>query len=104
MRECFENRDIPMLQQLLMKMNIEEAKYHMKRCVDSGLWVPGATDSPDLFKPGEAGDGDDDDEKFDEPNAGPADADVAGAAATAAKATSSTTATDSSSAASTSAS
>jgi cell division cycle protein 37 len=25
-----------------MKMPEEEAKYHMKRCVDSGLWVPEA--------------------------------------------------------------
>lgn len=23
-----------------MKMPEEEAKYHMKRCVESGLWVP----------------------------------------------------------------
>lgn len=25
-------------------MPVEEAKYHMKRCVDSGLWVPNAAD------------------------------------------------------------
>lgn len=25
-------------------MPVEDAKYHMKRCVDSGLWVPNAAD------------------------------------------------------------
>lgn len=28
-------------------MPVEEAKYHMKRCVDSGLWVPNAADAND---------------------------------------------------------
>lgn len=28
-------------------MPVEEAKYHMKRCVDSGLWVPNAADLND---------------------------------------------------------
>lgn len=27
-------------------MPVDEAKYHMKRCVDSGLWVPNAGDAP----------------------------------------------------------
>lgn len=27
-------------------MPVDEAKYHMKRCVDSGLWVPNAADAP----------------------------------------------------------
>lgn len=26
-------------------MPVDEAKYHMKRCVDSGLWVPNAADA-----------------------------------------------------------
>lgn len=25
-------------------MPVDDAKYHMKRCVDSGLWVPNAAD------------------------------------------------------------
>ena len=58
MRECFEKRDIPMLQQLLMKMNVEEAKQHMKRCVDSGLWVPGPTDLLNPNRPKDCRDGD----------------------------------------------
>lgn len=30
-----------MLQEAIAKLPPEEATYHMKRCVDSGLWVPG---------------------------------------------------------------
>jgi len=42
LKECFEKQDIPLLQQIIAKMEPTEAKYHMKRCVDSGLWVPEA--------------------------------------------------------------
>lgn len=35
-------QDIPLLQQTIASMPEEEATYHMKRCVDSGLWVPDA--------------------------------------------------------------
>lgn len=34
-----------MLQKVIESMDPEDAKYHMKRCVDSGLWVPNAGDS-----------------------------------------------------------
>lgn len=46
MQSCFERQDIPMLQQIIKEMPEEEARYHMKRCVDSGLWCP-AKDDPD---------------------------------------------------------
>lgn len=29
-----------MLQDTISKMDEEQARYHMKRCVDSGLWIP----------------------------------------------------------------
>lgn len=45
LQKCFETRDVEMLQQAIAAMPIEEAKYHMKRCVDSGLWVPHGNDS-----------------------------------------------------------
>lgn len=32
-----------MLQEAITKLPEDQAKYHMKRCVDSGLWVPEAT-------------------------------------------------------------
>lgn len=57
LRECFEKRDIPMLQKTLLEMDPEDFKYHMKRCIDSGLWVPGKDEEGDVE--GAAG-GDDD--------------------------------------------
>lgn len=42
LRECFETQDLDKLQDVLAAMGEEDAKYHMKRCVDSGLWVPEA--------------------------------------------------------------
>jgi len=42
LQKCFEMQDIPLLQQTIAAMPEEEATYHMKRCVDSGLWVPDA--------------------------------------------------------------
>jgi len=30
-----------MLQEAISKLPPDEATYHMKRCVESGLWVPG---------------------------------------------------------------
>lgn len=44
LKNCFESRDIKLLQDTIAKMPEEEARYHMKRCVDSGLWVPNAGD------------------------------------------------------------
>lgn len=39
LKKCFEAQDIPLLQCTIMELPEDEAKYHMKRCVDSGLWV-----------------------------------------------------------------
>lgn len=36
-----------MLKEVISKMPEEEAKYHMKRCVDSGLWVADANAKED---------------------------------------------------------
>ncbi|XP_053694859.1 hsp90 co-chaperone Cdc37 [Sabethes cyaneus] len=40
LQTCFETRDIPMLQEVMSKLPEEEARYHLKRCIDSGMWVP----------------------------------------------------------------
>ncbi|RVE69672.1 hypothetical protein OJAV_G00080350 [Oryzias javanicus] len=40
MQKCFDEKDISMLQEVISKMDPTEAKLHMKRCIDSGLWVP----------------------------------------------------------------
>jgi len=38
--QAFESQDLPRLQGVLASMDPDEAKACMKRCVDSGLWVP----------------------------------------------------------------
>lgn len=40
LKECFENQDINKLREVLSAMDEQDARYHLKRCVDSGLWVP----------------------------------------------------------------
>ncbi len=40
LRAAFESQNIEELQKVLADMDPEDAKYHMKRCIDSGLWVP----------------------------------------------------------------
>jgi len=42
MVDAFESRDIEELKKALMALPPEEAERHMKRCVDSGLWVANA--------------------------------------------------------------
>ena len=42
LKECFETKSVALLQTVLAKLPKEEAAYHMKRCIDSGLWVPDA--------------------------------------------------------------
>ena len=38
MVEAFESRDVENLKKALLTMDQKDAEYHMKRCVDSGLW------------------------------------------------------------------
>ena len=38
LQDAFESRDTDQLRQVLMDMDPKDAEYHMKRCVDSGLW------------------------------------------------------------------
>jgi len=52
LKKCFEAQDIPMLQKAITELDEKEARYHMKRCVDSGLWCPS---KDDLEPKGEAG-------------------------------------------------
>ncbi|CAG9765992.1 unnamed protein product [Ceutorhynchus assimilis] len=48
LQKCFDARDVKLLQETIAKMDEEQAKYHIKRCVDSGLWVPqGSEDTQD---------------------------------------------------------
>lgn len=45
MQDCFESRDVAMLQDALSKMPRDEAAYHLDRCIKSGLWIPNAKDA-----------------------------------------------------------
>ena len=40
LQKCFESRDTSLLQETIMTLEPEQAKYHMERCVASGLWIP----------------------------------------------------------------
>ncbi|XP_058510631.1 hsp90 co-chaperone Cdc37-like [Solea solea] len=40
MQKCFDDKNIQLLQDVISKMDPTEAKLHMKRCIESGLWVP----------------------------------------------------------------
>lgn len=42
LKECFELQDIGKLQDVIASMDEKDARYHLKRCIDSGLWVPDA--------------------------------------------------------------
>ncbi|XP_048767077.1 hsp90 co-chaperone Cdc37-like isoform X2 [Ostrea edulis] len=50
LQKCFESKDIASLQKAITELPEEEARYHMKRCVDSGLWVPEANKEPEGAK------------------------------------------------------
>ena len=50
MQEAFGERSVDALRAALHKLTPEDAQYHMKRCVDSGLWDPaggGAAEADD---------------------------------------------------------
>jgi len=48
MQDCFERQDVASLQSVAVNMPPEEFQRHLKRCVDSGLWLPdgGAKQDP----------------------------------------------------------
>ena len=41
MQKAFESRDVEELKKALMSLDPKDAEYHMKRCIDSGLWNQG---------------------------------------------------------------
>lgn len=41
MQEAFASRDVEELKKALLNLSQKDAEYHMKRCVDSGLWQAG---------------------------------------------------------------
>ncbi|XP_007951765.1 hsp90 co-chaperone Cdc37 [Orycteropus afer afer] len=57
LQKCFDVKDVQMLQDAISKMDPTDAKYHMQRCIDSGLWVPNSKSSETKERE-EAGPGD----------------------------------------------
>lgn len=47
MRKAFEQQDIPALHKAIAELDPKDAKYWMKQCVDSGLWV---ANDPTIFE------------------------------------------------------
>ena len=70
LQDCFHSKDIQKLQDTLTAMPEEEARYHLKRCVDSGLWVPdarkSAAEGDDTTSPKEPTEDDESEEVYDE--------------------------------------
>jgi cell division cycle protein 37 len=54
MQKAFESREVERLKQALLQMDPKDVEYHMKRCIDSGLWNEGG---------GGGGDEEDDEEE-----------------------------------------
>lgn len=57
MQEAFVHQDVEKLKQIMASLPPEEADYHLKRCIDSGLWVV-----PQHVQ--DEGEGDDEEEEF----------------------------------------
>ncbi|XP_057258359.1 hsp90 co-chaperone Cdc37 [Pezoporus wallicus] len=55
LQKCFDVKDVQMLQDAISKMDPTEAKHHMQRCIDSGLWVPNAKSGEGAGKSGSEG-------------------------------------------------
>ncbi|XP_030052939.1 hsp90 co-chaperone Cdc37 [Microcaecilia unicolor] len=50
LQKCFDVKDVQMLQDTISKMDPTEAKFFMKQCIDSGLWVPNSKTAEDVEK------------------------------------------------------
>lgn len=50
MRAAFEAQDVQRLQAAVESLSPDEAKYHLRRCEDSGLWVPNNEAGPPPYR------------------------------------------------------
>ncbi|XP_041839204.1 hsp90 co-chaperone Cdc37 isoform X2 [Melanotaenia boesemani] len=46
-QRSFDEKNMQMLQEAMDKLDPEEGRYHLKRCIDSGLWVPDSGEGDD---------------------------------------------------------
>lgn len=54
LKKCFEIQDIELLKKTVAEMPEDEAKHYIRRCIDSGLWVPEAKDKENETEEGVA--------------------------------------------------
>ncbi|XP_077426093.1 hsp90 co-chaperone Cdc37-like isoform X2 [Vanacampus margaritifer] len=47
MQRSFDEKNIEMLHKAIDKLSPDEGKYHLARCIDSGLWVPESGENQD---------------------------------------------------------
>jgi len=45
LQKCFESKDTSLLEKVLTSMPEAEASYHLKRCIDSGMWIANAKEA-----------------------------------------------------------
>ena len=45
LQDCFEKKDIPMLEKVLTAMPKDKATYYLQQCIDSGMWIPNAKEA-----------------------------------------------------------
>jgi len=50
MQDAFRNKDMQQLQAAIEALSDEEARHHLRRCEDSGLWVPSADAGPPPYR------------------------------------------------------
>ncbi|XP_063738980.1 hsp90 co-chaperone Cdc37 isoform X2 [Eleginops maclovinus] len=46
-QKSFDEKNIHLLQEAMSRLDFEEGKYHLRRCIDSGLWVPESREGDD---------------------------------------------------------
>ncbi|KAM4584716.1 hsp90 co-chaperone Cdc37-like isoform 1-T1 [Odontesthes bonariensis] len=47
LQRSFDEKSVQMMQEAMSKLDPEEGKYHLMRCIDSGLWVPDSGEGED---------------------------------------------------------
>ena len=67
------SQDIELLKVTMAKLPDEDARYHLDRCIKSGLWVPDANKNPagetdDVQKEGSQAEGEEEEETYEEVN------------------------------------
>jgi cell division cycle protein 37 len=52
MQDAFESGDVAKLREFVNGLSMDEARHHMRRMVDAGLWVPKPGEEGSALQPG----------------------------------------------------